>query len=116
MEKQQSEESQGKVILAKSLKNYFMFFVPPLSERQNFDLPMTTVAREIENREYPGATVKKFKNPGVENVQRADEIFITYSHEVSQFLGRIFDGYVHLMAVESEIPQNKPQGILHLDQ
>ncbi|MEI8338372.1 MAG: hypothetical protein WCF91_00370 [bacterium] len=115
MEKHQAKEPQGKVILAKSLKNYFMFFVPPLSERQNFDLPMTTVAREIENREYPNGTVKKFKKPSVENVQRADEIFVTYSHEVSQFLDRAFDGYVHLMAVDSDIPQTKPQGILHLE-
>ncbi|MEI6755445.1 MAG: hypothetical protein WCK80_00295 [bacterium] len=116
MEKKQSVESQGNVYLSKTLKNYYMFFVPPLTDRENFDLPITTVVNELENREYPGGTVKKFKKPGVENVQRADEIFVTYSQEVSQFLGRVFDGSVHFMVVESEISQTKPQGIEHLDQ
>lgn len=103
MEKRTPEPSTGSIHLTKNSKNFFMFFVPPLTEKENFHLPMTTAAKELENLEYPGGTVKKFRMPGIESVHKVDDVFLSYSKEIAIFLNRVFDGQVHLMQDDTPI-------------
>jgi len=99
------------VRVAKSMRNYFMFFVPPITEQQAFEMPTTTAAREISYKHVPSpqdAEVKhilgiKYKHPKFSDERGSDEVFINYALEVSTFLRRTYDGTVEFVPLESDM-------------
>jgi len=103
VEKINQQPNSGSVQVAKSLENYFMFFVPPITDVEAFNMPSTTAARELEHRDYPNGTVIKYRHPRFPEDRKSDEIFINYAAEVSNFLKRSFDGVVHFVPLDSDV-------------
>lgn len=105
MPKKPETPSRGTVQVAKSLNNFYMFFVPPISDMEAFNMPTTTAVKEIQHQDYPNGTAIKFSHPRLPHESKSDEIFINYAREVSAFLKRSFDGLVHFVPLESDIKQ-----------
>lgn len=103
MESNRQPSNTGSVQVAKSLENYFMFFVPPLTEIEAFNMPTTTAAKELEHRDYPNGTAIKYRHPRFPEDRKSDEVFINYAAEVSAFLKRSFDGVVHFAPLDSDL-------------
>ena len=95
--------TQGSVQVAKSLKNYFMFFVPPLTDMESFHMPTTTVAHPVKHQNYENGTAIKYRHPRLPEVHKSDDMFINYGTEVASFLKRSFDGVVHFIPLDSDI-------------
>jgi len=103
MSNHENSSSQGSVQVAKSLDNFYMFFVPPISDEEAFNMPTTTAAQEIQHQDYLNGTAIKYKHPRMPDDRKSDEIFINYALEVAAFLKRSFDGVVYFVPLDSDI-------------
>lgn len=103
MTNKHNQPAKGTVQVAKSLENFYMFFVPPITDMEAFHMPSTTAVKEIQHQNYTNGTAIKFRHPRLPDEHKSDEIFINYAKEVSDFLKRSFDGIVHFVPLDSDI-------------
>jgi len=103
MSNSENKPNKGSVQVAKSLENFYMFFVPPISDIEAFNMPTTTAAQEIQHQDYPNGTAIKYKHPRMPDDRKSDEIFVNYALEVAAFLKRSFDGVVHFVPLDSDM-------------
>ena len=97
--------------VAKSLRNFYIFFDPAITQQEAYEMPITTAAQEInrldisgnDNAELSLVAGIKYKHPNFPAEAKSDEIFVNLGHEIAKFLSRSYDGQIAFISLDSDI-------------